>query len=131
MNLGRNEELDNNRLSSYREQCRRPLNTGEQLAIWICQYGFRELEVPVPGYQFSIFLHRRVGFQISVGLWAVDPLVVTTRPPRISPDFSWRIKLASESIDLAACRTWRIEAPGMMAQLIRRLGGLDEQFPAV
>jgi hypothetical protein len=32
---------------------------------------------------------------------------------------------------LAACRTWRIEAPGMMAQLIRRLGGLDEQFPAV
>jgi hypothetical protein len=33
---------------------------------------------------------------------------------------------------LAACRTQRIiDAPDMLAELIRWLGGLDEQFPAV
>jgi hypothetical protein len=26
---------------------------------------------------------------------------------------------------------WIIDAPGMLAELIRWLGGLDEQFPAV
>jgi hypothetical protein len=44
----------------------------------------------------------------------------------------WHIEIKPQSDKLlAACRTWRIDAPGMMAQLIRRLGGLDEQFPAV
>ncbi len=45
---------------------------------------------------------------------------------------AWRRNKGIAPYALAACRTYRIiDAPGMLAELIRWLGGLDEQFPAV